>query len=725
MPRINSVVSDFSAGEISPYFFGKTTSPVYYKGASQMVNFMPRLQGGFRKRPGSLFVGHTYGPDNVAQLYAIKIGINQSYVLEFTNNRCQVWSFTNGVLNPAPVTSFATTYTTAEIPQLQFAWMFPDVFITHQSHPPARIRYASGPTFTLANINFVSTSFTFTATIVTGSPTMTNIAGVAGQILGISLPLPSAGQSGLWVLTDVTTPANLTASPQTYITQVYPSATASLSIAANSATLNQNAANGSAGDTFLLQQAQIPFQSAGNYPRCVAVAYQRVYFANTTKQPETVWASIVGVWDSGDPLGAAGNMNMNLFEATTYPQPTMITDTSGQPTSNPPGYYNQQQTQNAIVDSDGIEATLTETESELLWIAGSHDLIIGAADGEVVIPANTGTAVGLSPNTISDNQVSRMGSAPIQGSILISGVVFVQLGGYKVMEMNWQGIGNSYDKPVDLSFFSGHLFTGNPITAWDFAQSPDTIAFFLRTDGTMACMHYDPGNGVRSWWQFKTRAGDVITSSAVQTGINGDVLFLSVTRGAFNYIEQLSSPDWTDVRLSCYMDASTQKANAVAFTTVAVDASFNGVTMGVVADGAYIGTAVPVGGVLTLPGGVKANKVTVGLLMVTPTVKTMPIAPDGQYGPGLTDVGTIDHVGLFLFNTLDIQVGTDAQLIANGKIENVFEVTKVQGANPTPYTGQVEPVPIMGTNIRELILDIQSSAPLPCEVTALIAEVTK
>ena len=722
MPRINSVISDFSAGEIAPYLFGKTTSPVYYKGVSQMVNFMPRIQGGFRKRPGTIFCGHTGGPDAVAQITAIKINANLSYVVEFTNNLVRFWKFTNGALSYLAGKDIVTTYTTAETSQLQFAWMFPDLFIAHQNHPPARIRWSTGDNFAMANINFVSTSFTFTATIVAGSPTMTVIAGVAGQT-ATNLPLPSALTSGLWVLTDVTTPANIAAG--TYIQQVYPSASASLSIAAASATMSANAVNGSVGDTFLIQQATIPFQSAGNYPRCVAVAYQRVFWANTTNEPETVWSSIVGVWDSADPTGASANMNVNLFEATTYPQPTMITDTSGNPTTNPPSYYNQQQTQNAVVDSDGIYATLTETESELLWITGSHDLIIGAADGEVVIPSNTGTVVGISPNTISDNQVSRMGSAAIQGAVLINGVVFVQLGGYKVREMNWQGVSNSYDQPTDLSFFSGHLFTGNPITQWDFAQSPDTIAYFQRTDGTLACLHYDPSSGVRSWWQLKTRAGDVITSIAVQTGPSGDTLFLAVTRGAYNYIEQLSSPDWTDVRLSCYMDAATQKSNAIAFATVTVDTSFNGVTMAVVADGKYLGTAVPVGGVLTLPGGVTANKVTVGLLPVTPTVKTMPIAPDGKYGPGLTDIGTVDHVGLFLYNTLDIQVGFDAQLIATGVLSTVPEVVSSQGSNPTPYTGQVEPVPISGTNIREIILDIQSAAPLPCEVTALVAEVTK
>jgi hypothetical protein len=719
MPRVNSLVSDFSAGEIAPFFFGKTMNPVYYKGVSLMVNFMPRPQGGFRKAPGSIICGHTGGPDATAQIYCIKISVNLAYVLEFTNNLVRFWKFTNNTLTYLAGKDIVTTYTAAETSQLQFAWMFPDLFITHQNHPPARIRWSTGDNFAKQNINFVTTSFTFTAVFATGTNTLTNIAGVTGQT-AVNLPLPSASASGQWVLTDNTTPANIPAG--TYITQVYPSATPSLTISAASAVLSANAAGNSAvlpGDSLTLTQATLPFQSAGNYPRCVAVAYQRVFFANTANQPQTVWSSIIGVWDSGDPQGAAGNMNVNLFEATTYQNQTMIQDAFGNPTTNPPGYTNTQATQNAVSDSDGIAATLTETESELLWITGSHDLIIGAADGEIVIPANTGSVVGISPNTISDNQVSRMGSAPIQGSVLINGVVFVQLSGLKVREMVWQGVSNSYDQPKDLSFFSGHLFIANPIVGWDFAQTPDTVAYFQRADGTLACLNYDPANGVMAWWQRKTRAGDVITSCAVTTGPNGDVLFLAVTRGAYNYIEQVTSPDWTDCRLSCYMDCATQKYNAVAYTTIAVDASFNGQTLGVVADGKYLGTAVPVGGVLTLPGGVKANYVTVGYLYVTPQVNTLPISPEGKYGPGLTDLRNIDHVGLILYNTLDIQVG-----ILGGSPDPVPEVAATVGANPTPYTGFPESASIQTSNLRNPIVTIQSVNPLPCEVSALVPVVT-
>ncbi len=714
MPRVKALISDFSAGEVAPWFFGKTQNPVYYKSASQMINFMPRAQGGFRKAPGTIFCGHTK-TDQVAQFYAIKISATQSYLLEFTNNLVRFWSFTGGTLTYIGGQDIVTTYTTAQLPQLQFAWMYPDIFIAHQSHAPARIRYSAGPTFAMQNINFVTTSFTFTGNIVAGS--LSQISGIvltapAGQQTAVALPIPSSSQSGLWLLTDT---AGKVATG-TYITQVYPSAVASQNIPAATALLSAAASGASAGDTFTLTQATIPFQSSGNYPRCVAVAYQRVFFANTANDPEDIWSSIVGVWDSGDPIGAAGNMNVNLFEGVTNPVSVMVTDTNGNPTTNPPTMQNQQTTQNAVSDSDGINVTLAETESELLWIAPAHDLIVGAADGELVIPANTGSSVGISPNTISDTMVSKMGSSAIQGSVLVQGMVFVQLGGMNVFELNWQGAYNTYAPPSALSYFSEHLFLGNPITAWDYAQAPETVGYFLRTDGTLAVLNYNPQKGLMAWWQFKTRAGDVITSGAVMTGPSGDTLFLAVTRGAYNYIEMMSNPNWTDVRTSCYLHAATQ--TSVLSATIAVDASFNGVTMGIIGDGKYLGTAVPVGGVLTLPGGVKATYITAGLLPVTPIVKTMPVSPDGQYGPGVSDIKAIEHIGLILYNTLDIQVGIDGS-----QLQNCFEVLAVNGVNPIPYSGQPEPVPIPQSLERECIFDIQSQNPLPCEVTAVVAEV--
>jgi hypothetical protein len=298
-------------------------------------------------------------------------------------------------------------------------------------------------------------------------------------------------------------------------------------------------------------------------------------------------------------------------------------------------------------------------------------------------------------------------------------VVFVQLSGQRVYEMQWQGVSNTYDAPKDLSFFSSHLFVGNPITAWEYCQAPDTIAYFLRTDGSLAPLHYNPAYGIMAWWQLELHEGAVITSIAAQTGLTGDTLFLAVTRGVYNYIEMLSNPDWTDMRLSCYLDCATQKYNAIPYTTVAVNASFNGQTLSVVADGKYVGTAVPAAGILTLPGGITANYATVGIPMATPTVKTMPLSPEGTYGPGLTDLRNIDHVGLVLYNTLDIQTGTDGSVL-----QSCTEVEALKIANPTLFNGEPEPIPINTTNVREPILVIQSANPLPCEVTAMVPVVS-
>ena len=697
MPRATPILTDFTAGEIAPFLYAQTSQPVFYKGASQMLNFMPRKQGGFRKRPGTLFIGHTNG-DTAATLFSIKINANLSYVLEFTLNKIRFWKFTNGVLTYVTGQDATTTYTLAECSQLQFAWLAPDLFIAHQNHPPARIRWATGDVFTYSNLTFVTTSYTFTANTVSGSPTLTNLS---------NTNLPIATQSGLWLLTGTGIPAS------TYLTAVYPSATPSQTIAALSATMNNNATASNTGVTLTLTEQPVPFQSSNNYPRCVCAAFSRVWWANTVTNPQTLWATIVNVWDDSDPGGTSGKMNMNLFEGTIYNNQVMITDSSGNPTTNPPSYTNQQATQNSIADSDGMQLTLSEATSEILWISPGQDLIIGLADGEMVVPAAS------TANTVYALLSSKIGSQAIQGEQLTDGIVFVKLSGQAVYELMWQSVYVPRVPPRDLTFFSSHLFVGNAALQFEYSQAPDMMMWFPRADGTIAAMIYDPTYGVMGWWQLKTTTGHTINSVAVCTGPSGDVLFMSTTRGSYCYIEQQTSPDWTDVRTAIYMDAATYKYNAVAFSTITVDSSFNGLTLAVVADGVYVGTAVPSAGTLTIPGGISANYCTVGFLMQTPTMKTMPISAGAQYGDVLRRKGS-PYIRIQFYNAMDCQAMMDGLPAQTVNFQG--NLTAMQQPNPTPYTGY-DRVPI-DVDLNEIvILDIQSANPLPCEVTALVPEI--
>ena len=710
MPRVMPLLTDFSLGEIAPALWGRVDRDAYAKGASLLQNYMPRKQAGFRARPGTLFVGHT-ASDAKAQLFSIKISSNLSYVLEFTNNKLRFWKYTNGTMTYVSGQDKTTTYTTAEFPFIQVAWLYPDLFIAHQNHAPARVRYAGSDTFSFGNINFVTTSFTFTANTTNGSPTLTNLSITS---------LPVASQSGLWLLTGTGIPAG------TYLTAVYPAATASLNIAALSATMNNNASATNTGVTLTLTEQPVPFQSSGNYPRCVCAAFSRVWWANTTNNPQTLWASIVGVWDSGDPSGTTGNMNMNLLEGINYNQQQMVVDGSGNPTTNPPQYQNLQLTNNTVADSDAIQITLSETESEILWIAAGKDLIVGSADGETVIPA-TSTA-----NDVSASVVGRTGSTAIQAAQLNDGVVFVQATGQRVYLLNWQGAFVITPPPRDLTFFSYHLFTNNAITAFDFAQTPDAILYFLRTDGTIAACIFDPAYQATAWWQLIPANSGVATSMCTASGTDRDALVMAVTRGSSNYIEILSTPDWSAVVNACYMDAATQSlGNVSPVTTIAVDSSFNGATLGVVGDGKWLGTAVSSAGTLTLPGGASAKNIAVGYTY-TIQFNSLPLATPGKYGTGLFAFRSGDHVRVMYYNTLSFSVGVKRM---DGNLSTLqackFNGNTVNQAFPTVQTS-VDRIPVDSATEMQSIIVIQSgnpsgsqaTYPLPSEIVAVVPEVS-
>jgi hypothetical protein len=705
--RMMPLITDFSAGELAPNLWGRVDREVYARGASKMLNYMPRKQGGFRKRPGFVYQGHT-ASDNAAFLFSIKVGVNLSYVLEFTVNKIRFWKYTNGALTYVSGQDATTTYTAAECSQLQVAWMYPDLFIAHQNHAPARVRYAATDTFTYSNISFVTTTYTFTANTVNGSNVLSNLSNTSIP----SVNDPNVDGTKLWLLTGTGIPNG------TYLTAVYPSATASQSIAALSATMNNNATATNTGVTLTLTEQPTVFGSSGNYPRCVCSAFSRVWWANTVNNPQNVWSSIVGVWDSTDPLGASAKMNMNSFEGIIYNQSVMVTDSSGNPTTNPPSYTNQQLTNNTVDDSDSIQITLSETNSEILWLAAGRDLIVGCADGEEVIPAIS------TANNVSASVVGRTGSVAIQAAQMNDGIVFVQLASQRVYLLNWMGAYILTAPPRDLTFFSSHLFRNNTITYFDYVQAPDTILYFLRTDGTLACCLFDPGYQVQSWYQMALAGSGVITGMCIVGGTDRDVLVVSATYGSSNYIMTLATPEWSDVKTAVYMDAATESlGNETAQTTIAVDSSFNGKTLNVVGDGQYLGTASPSGGSLTLPGGASAKNIIVGYAY-NPEADTLPLTTPGKYGTGALAERSVDHVRLMYYNTLDLQV---AYKRGDGVLTPVqssnFNQYNVNVPNPIPQTG-VDKIPVDSSTEMQTILVFTSQNPLPSEVVVVVPEVS-
>jgi hypothetical protein len=695
------LISDFSAGELSPDLYGQSGKEVYYKGASRMLNTIPKAAGGFFKRPGTLVCGHTQG-DASARLISFVVSENRSYVLEFTNNLIRVWK--DGVWMGV-ATNIATTYTTAEIPDIQVAPCFPDLFITHHNHPPARIRWTTPDTLTLSALTFRTNTLAFTGDVTSGTNTILNV---------VSNNLPA---ESIWLLSGT----GITAG--TYITAV--AGTSGSSPLTYTVTISVNATATNAGVALTLTLQPIPFAAAGEYPSSCAVLFQRLWLSSLGNYRQRMYQSIVGIYDPTDPVGTVGLVGMAWSDISTYSVPRMKTNADGTPTTNPPSYIDTVVFQDLVNDADaGMYVLNSETSDEIYWLAGVKDIIVGSSSGEWFV---SGTA---NPNSMSAEKISSVTDSPIRPMLVSDGLILVQKLGRRVYRLQWQGTGVPYTPPVELTFFAEHMFINNPITASDIQSAPDCLLWYVRTDGSAGVLLYNTSYGVMAWWNFVTTG--VINSICVVPGVDmqgvtdRDVVYLCVTRGASTYIEQVATPYWSDNRRAVFSDCATYRYNAVKFSTMAVDVGLNGTTLEVVADGAYIGTAVPAAGVLTLPGGISANYVVAGINF-TSQVTSMPLLAQAQDGSSQLMKTSLPKCRFRVYNTLYMKAGQFTAATAGGMPgmstvrmgDTGVDYTK---ANPVLYSGFCR-TSILEALRDDCFLNIISNLPLPMNVTAIVPDV--
>ena len=143
MARIQSVQSSFSEGRISPRLQGFVDLPAYQSACKTIENAVVLPQGATTKRPGTHYVAETKS-NLAARLVPFTVGLSQSYVLEFTNNALRVYSQDlqlqyHASSSSSGVYEKSTTYTTAQLDDLDFTQSADVLFIAHPDHKPRKL----------------------------------------------------------------------------------------------------------------------------------------------------------------------------------------------------------------------------------------------------------------------------------------------------------------------------------------------------------------------------------------------------------------------------------------------------------------------------------------------------------------------------------------------------------------------------------------------------------
>lgn len=198
------------------------------------------------------------------------------------------------------------------------------------------------------------------------------------------------------------------------------------------------------------------WSNATGFPSVATFFEQRLYAANTTKHPQTFWASQNDDFENQKPDNDADTVEADDAFSRT-------------------------------LSADSVDA--------IYWLSAGEDrMVIGTSGGEWV-PKASGDA--LTATDISVRRQTKHGSAKIQPVRVGSIVLFVQRAKRKIREFGFSFQNDNYTAP-DMSRLASHIMRGG-VVEMDYAEEPESIVWIVRNDGQLLSMTYRRDEEVVGW----------------------------------------------------------------------------------------------------------------------------------------------------------------------------------------------------------------------------------
>ncbi|WP_448675864.1 hypothetical protein MOQ67_05360 [Pseudomonas sp. LY-1] len=514
----------FAAGELSPSASARTDIARYYTGLKLCRNFMVMPYGGVRNRPGTKFVCEVKDSTKRCRLIPFQFNDVQTYILQFGDTNMRVIKDGGQVLyssGPSVGQPFelALPYTQTDLDLLNFTQSADVMTFVQPSYKPRELSRLAHDNWTTAEINLAPriaapASATAVAVAGTGVPQTWRYQVTAvlddGNTLDESLPATS---NGVTITSDIAT--------ATITWAAVPGATYYILYKDNAGAGVYGFIGRATGTTFTDQNitsvktdtppnGNDPFVGAGNYPGAVGYYQQRLVFAGSNNNPQTVWMSKTG-----------------LFKNFGYSVPSK--------------------------DDDAITFTIASTEvNRMRHLLGLRKLMGLTSGGEWKF---SGADTGLTAKTVQASQEGYDGSATVRPVVVGNSAVYVQARGSRVSSFGYSLNADGFAAD-DLTLFSAHLFRGHELTNVAYQKIPDSIVWYVRDDGILLGLTYLPEQQLVGWHWHDTD-GFIESIACIPEG-QEDALYMVVRRTINGvqkrYVERMASRQILSIEDAFFVD---------------------------------------------------------------------------------------------------------------------------------------------------------------------------
>ena len=171
MAESSPIQTSFTSGELTPRLNGRVDLKKYYDSASTIKNFQVISTGGITKRPGTRHIAEiktSTGSNSGARLIPFIFSKTQAYILEFGHNYIRFFK-DEGQIYSSGTTPYelTTTYTAAQIDDIEYVQSADTMFIVHPDHIPRKLTRTAHTTWTITDITFTDGPYLATNTTTT------------------------------------------------------------------------------------------------------------------------------------------------------------------------------------------------------------------------------------------------------------------------------------------------------------------------------------------------------------------------------------------------------------------------------------------------------------------------------------------------------------------------------------------------------------------------------
>ncbi|BAQ85504.1 putative tail tubular protein B [uncultured Mediterranean phage uvMED] len=663
MPRTTLALTSFVSGEFSPKMDGRTDFEKYSSGAKTLENFLVHPQGAATRRVGTQFIAEVKSSAAKTRLIPFEFSTTQTYILEFGNNYIRFFKDKGQILSGGSAYEISTPYLTAELFDIKFAQSADVMYITHPNHEVMKLSRTGHTSWTLAEVEF--TDGPYLATNTTATTLTPASAGVASGVNITASAVTGINGGAGFQTTDVgriisfnSGKAKITSRTSTTIVVC----TITTAFASTAATANFNLG---------------AFSDTTGHPSCVSFFEQRLVFAGTTDEPQTLFFSKAGDYENM-------TTGTNADDAMVY-----------------------------TIASNQVNA--------IRYMKAVRTLVVGTTGGEFTVSAD-GTDASITPTNITIKRQSSFGSANVDAIPAGNAILFLQKAKRKIRELQYNFDSDGYQAP-DLTILN-ETVTDTGINEMSYQQEPGSNIWCVRDDGVLACLTYQRSENVIAWSRHifggVFGSGNAVCESvaSISGTLTEDEVWVIVKRtinGATKrYVECFSDFDFDETSSTDFkfLDSHLSYSGS-ATTTLSGLAHLEGQTVSILADGAAHANKTVSSGAITLDRS--ATKACVGLSYDS-ILQTMRIEGGAAEGTSQGKTKRISKVVLRLFETVGVKVGPSLS-----NLETIpFRTTSSLLSNPvdTLLSGDKE-IEFNDDYNSDGFIFIKQDQPLPCSILAI------